>query len=382
MPQMTPSPKLRTRDFILAGVLAACGLLGVVSVSVPVWTIVAGVVWLIIAPFSRWRWPLATVLIAVALLAVRAMSPLLTVTDIVVATFVAYLIRRSLPPGLRDVATTVVIVGDVLAISLVSPVLRSMPLGERLPYLAWSVTLLIAAGLFGELRRRTEEAAARELEQALKRQRVELEHAMSEQRAFLAREIHDVVTHSLTVMVAQADGGRYGGPEEKDEALRTVGEVGRKSLSQMREVVALLRTPESRPVEPSPALLDLDELVRTSQLGGLDVEYTVTGTAPAKLPLATSLAVSRVVQEALTNALKHGDGTATLDVAWHSDALVITVANPFTGAPVEHAGQGLRGMRERASLIGGSVQAGPSDPQRWTATLQVPYPAPDMRRHT
>ena len=87
------------------------------------------------------------------------------------------------------------------------------------------------------------------------------------------------------------------------------------------------------------------------------------------------------MQEALTNALKHGDGTATLDVAWHSDALVITVANPFTGAPVEQAGQGLRGMRERASLIGGSVQAGPSDPQRWTATLEVPYPAPDMRRH-
>ncbi|MDK8306008.1 histidine kinase [Corynebacterium imitans] len=380
MPQMTPSPKLRTRDFILAGVLAACGLLGVVSVSVPVWTIVAGVVWLIIAPFSRWRWPLATVLIAVALLAARAMSPLLTVTDIVMATFAAYLIRRNLPPGLRDVAATVVIVGDILAISLVSPVLRSMPLDERLPYLAWSVTLLIAAGLFGELRRRTQEAAARELEQALKRQRIELEHAMSEQRAFLAREIHDVVTHSLTVMVAQADGGRYGGPEEKDEALRTVGEVGRKSLSQMREVVALLRTPESRPVEPSPSSLDLDELVRTSQLGGLDVEYTVTGTPPAQLPLATSLAVQRVVQEALTNALKHGDGTATLDVAWHSDALVITVANPFTGAPMEHAGQGLRGMRERASLIGGSVQAGPSAPQRWTATLQVPYPAPE-RRH-
>lgn len=377
---MTPSPKLRTRDFILAGVLAACALLGVVSVSGPVWTIVAGVVWLIIAPFSRWRWPLATVLIAVALLAVRAMSPLLTVTDIVVATFAAYLIRRNLPPVLRDVAATVVIVGDVLALSLVSPALRSMPLDERLPYLAWSVTLLVAAGLFGELRRRTEEAATRELEQALKRQRVELEHAMSEQRAFLAREIHDVVTHSLTVMVAQADGGRYSGPDEKDEALRTVGEVGRKSLSQMREVVALLRAPESRPVAPSPASLDIDELVRTSQLGGLDLEYTATGTAPAKLPLATSLAVQRVVQEALTNALKHGDGSAALDVAWHSDALVITVANPFTGAPVEHAGQGLRGMRERASLIGGSVQAGPSAPQRWTATLQVPYPAPE-RRH-
>lgn len=377
----SPPPSLRARDVVLAGVLAACALLGVVSASGPVWTIAAGVAWLIFAPFSRWRWPLVTVLVAVALLAVRAMSPLLTVTDIVVATFAAYLVRRNLRPVFRDVMAAVLVLGDIAAISVVSPVLRSMPLDERLPYLAWSVTLLVAAGLFGELRRRTEEAAARELEQALQQQRVELEHAMSEQRAFLAREIHDVVTHSLTVMVAQADGGRYGGPDDKDAALRTIGEVGRESLTQMREVVALLRAPESRPVAPSPASLDFDELVHSSRLGGLDVEYTVTGTAPAQLPLATSLAARRVVQEALTNALKHGNGTATLDVAWHSDALVITVTNPFTSTPTHEQGHGLQGMRERATLIGGSVDVGPSDPQRWTATLRVPYPAHDTREH-
>lgn len=377
----SPPPSLRARDVVLAGVLAACALLGVVSASGPVWTIAAGVAWLIFAPFTRWRWPLVTVLVAVALLAVRAMSPLLTVTDIVVATFAAYLVRRNLRTVLRDVMAAVLVLGDIAAISLVSPVLRSMPLDERLPYLAWSVTLLVAAGLFGELRRRTEEAAARELEQALQQQRFELEHAMSEQRAFLAREIHDVVTHSLTVMVAQADGGRYGGPDDKDAALRTIGEVGRESLTQMREVVALLRAPESRPVAPSPASLDFDELVRSSRLGGLDVDYTVIGTAPAQLPLATSLAARRVVQEALTNALKHGNGTATLDVAWHSDALVITVTNPFTSTPTHEQGHGLQGMRERATLIGGSVDVGPSDPQRWTATLRVPYPAHDTREH-
>lgn len=375
----SPPPSLRARDVFLAGVLAACALLGVVSASGPVWTIAAGVAWLIIAPFTRWRWPLATVVVAVALLAVRAMSPLLTVTDIVVATFAAYLVRRNLQPVLRDVVAAVLVLGDIAAISVVSPVLRSMPYDERLPYLAWSVTLLVAAGLFGELRRRTEEAAARELEQALQQQRVELEHAMSEQRTFLAREIHDVVTHSLTVMVAQADGGRYGAPDDKDAALRTIGEVGRESLTQMREVVALLRAPESRPVAPSPASLDVDELVRSSRLGGLDVEYTVTGTAPTQLPLATSLAARRVVQEALTNALRHGDGTATLEVAWRSDALVITVTNPFTSTPTHQHGHGLQGMRERATLIGGSVDTGPSAPQRWTTTLRVPYPAHDTR---
>lgn len=371
-----PSP-LRARDVGVAVILVACALIGVISAAGHVWPLLLCVAWVAIAPFARWRWPLSTVLVAVALLAVRAFSPMLSVAEIVVATFAAYITRRNLRPGVRDAMAAALVVGDILALSLVSPALRSLPLDERLPYLAWSATLLVSAGLLGELRRRAEEAATREIEHALQQQQAEFERTMAEQRAFLAREIHDVVTHSLAVIVAQADGGRYGEPAAKDEALRTIGEVGRESLTQMREVVALLRAPESRPVEPSPSSLDLDELVRTSQLGGLDVEYTVTGTAPAQLPLATSLAVSRVVQEALTNALKHGDGTATLDVAWHSDALVVTVDNPVSGRPATHAGHGLRGMRERASLIGGSVQAGPSGPQRWTTALRVPYPAPD-----
>ncbi|MBL7285740.1 hypothetical protein FPH17_03160 [Corynebacterium godavarianum] len=386
MPRTTPPPPIRVRDVVIAIVLAACAELGAVSASQPVWATAMLVVWTVAAPFTRWRWPITTALSACALLGIRACGTELTIAEIVVAVFTAYIARRNLRPVLRDVAAAALVVGDLLALSLVSPVLRGMPLDELLPYLAWSATLLVAAGLFGELRRRAEETAARELEQALQQQRIELEHAMSEQRAFLAREIHDVVTHSLAVMVAQADGGRYCGDGDsalaaKDEALRTIGEVGRESLTQMREVVTLLRAPETRPVAPSPHSLNLDELVRTSRLGGLDVDYAEAGTPPEQLPLATAIATRRMVQEALTNALKHGDSRASLDVTWQDELVVIEVVNTIAAPPSGPSdGHGLRGMRERASLIDATVYTGPAHSntgaQQWVTELRVPYTAP------
>lgn len=376
MPPMTSQAPLRMRDAGIALVLGVGALPGVLNATGSLWGVVPLLVWALIAPFARWQWPTMTVLTAFALLGMHAFSTELTVAVIVVGVFTAYIIRRNVRPFLRDLAAASLVVGDLVALSFVSPVLRSMPFAQQLPYLAWSATLLVAAGLFGELRRRTEEAAARELEQALQQQRIELEHAMSAQRAFLAREIHDVVTHSLTVIVAQADGGRYGGDSE--EALRVIGEVGRKSLGQMREVVALLRAPESRPVEPSPVSLDFDELVHTSQLGGLDIKYTVRGTPPEQLPLATSLAARRVVQEALTNALKHGDGSASLDVAWDDNHVAIRVTNSFDDtATVPVHGHGLRGMRERAALIGATLQAEPVPSSdggaQWVTQVEIPY---------
>ena len=376
MPPFTARLPIRMRDASIAFVLGVCASLGVLSATRSAWAVVPLLLWAIVAPFSRWRWPTAAVLTAFVLLGMRAFSTNLTVAVIVVGVFTAYIIRRNVRPVLRDFAAIALVTGDLVALSLVSPVPRSMPFEQQLPYLAWSATLLVAAGLFGELRRRTEEAATRELEQALRQQRIELQQAMSEQRAFLAREIHDVVTHSLTVIVAQADGGRYGG--DCDKALRVIGEVGRESLAQMREVVALLRAPESRSVEPSPVSLDFEELVRTSRLGGLDITYSQTGSAPEQLPLATSLAARRVVQEALTNALKHGDGAALLDVTWEEKQVVIRVNNGFDGTAASLVnGHGLRGMRERAALIGATLQAGPtptnSGRAEWVTQVRIPY---------
>lgn len=376
MPPKTSQSPFRMRDAGIALVLGVGALPGVLNATGSLWGVVPLLVWVLIAPFARWQWPTMTVLTAFVLLGMHAFSTELTVAVIVVGVFTAYIIRRNVRPFLRDLAAASLVVGDLVALSFVSPALRSMPFAQQLPYLAWSATLLVAAGLFGELRRRTEEAATRELEQALQQQRIELEHAMSAQRAFLAREIHDVVTHSLTVIVAQADGGRYGGDSE--EALRVIGEVGRKSLGQMREVVTLLRAPESRPVEPLAVSLDFDELVHTSQLGGLNINYSVRGTPPLQLPLATSLTARRVVQEALTNALKHGDGTALLDVEWAERHVVIRVTNSFADTATNRRhGHGLRGMRERAALIGATVQAGPAPNSNghieWVTQVEIPY---------
>lgn len=166
------------------------------------------------------------------------------------------------------------------------------------------VGAIAVALLFGELRRRAKETA----EKDLARQREHFERDAQEQRAHLVREIHDIVTHSLTVIVAQADDARFAAtPEAKDEALRTIGNVGRDSLRQMRGVVELLRDAEQRPLEPT-TQLDIDGLIATSRAGGLNVAYTAEGTPPEHLAPTTALTAQRIVQESLTNAMKHGTG--------------------------------------------------------------------------
>ena len=228
----TPLTTIRNASFA-ASLVMMCAL-GVVSS--PQALSYALLVGALVVPFTRWRWPLATVVGIAAALVVASFSEVLPIGVIALGPFAAYVTRRHLPVPLRDVATAGLLVGDIVAIGFVVPALRELETTDRFPYVVWSVTLLTGALLFGELRRRADESA----EQELARQRAEFERAAQEQRAHLAREIHDIVTHSLTVIVAQADGARFAAtPESKDEALRTIGNVGRDSLRQMRGVVEL-----------------------------------------------------------------------------------------------------------------------------------------------
>ena len=328
------------------------------------------------APFTRRRWPLLTVAVSTAILAVCAFAPDVRIGVISVCVFTAYVTARHLTAPQRHIAVAALLVGDIAATNFVIPVLTDMPFGQRFPYVAWSVTLLIMGVLLGELRRRSEETAERELQLQLERQREEFERASAEQRAHFAREIHDIVTHSLTVIVAQADGARYG--SSPDEALATISSVGRESLRQMRGVVRLLRGTEPRTVEPLIEDLDIEELVRTIRTGGLNVDYMVTGEQPADLAPGTVLTIHRVVQEALTNALKHGNGHADLTVDWHPTSVAIRVVNGIAPATADSAqrgigsGHGLHGIRERAALIDGSVTASLTDEHRWVTEAQLP----------
>ena len=361
----TPLTTIRNASFA-ASLVMMCAL-GVVSS--PQALSFALLVGALVVPFTRWRWPLATVVGIAAALVVASFSEVLPIGVIALGPFAAYVTRRHLPVPLRDVATAGLLVGDIVAIGFVVPALRELEPTDRIPYVVWSVTLLTVALLFGELRRRADESA----EQELARQRAEFERAAQEQRAHLAREIHDIVTHSLTVIVAQADGARFGENtlEAKDEALRTIGSVGRDSLRQMRGVVELLRNAGPRPVEPL-AELDIDGLIATSRAGGLQVDETVKGTPPDDLAPAVALTVQRIIQESLTNAMKHGTGSATLSVVWGDDEVEIIVRNPVSPGAVSQPGHGIEGMNQRALLVGGTVTTSRTPTENWTTEARIP----------
>lgn len=355
-------------DAGLAFVLVGFGLLGPLSSGLRA-ADAAVVACVAAAPFTRWRWPAVTIGVCAAALATSAFAEMLPTGTLTLAVFTGYMAIRHLPASHRLIVAAALLGGDIVATMFIVPGLVALPLNQRVTYIAWSVTLLTVGFLIGELRRRAEEAAAKEVQIQLERQREEFERQAAEQRAHLAREIHDVVTHSLTVIVAQADGARYGA--SPDDALRTIGSVGRESLRQMRGVVGLLRGGEQRPVAPLVESLDIDGLVATSRAGGLDIDYSVDGTPPALDP-GTTLTIHRIVQEALANAMKHGNGTARLAVSWRPDEVALRLENDFTPGTAHKLGHGLRGMRERASLIDGSLTSSPSDHSTWVTEAHLP----------
>lgn len=367
----------RHRDLGFAIVLLVACLIGSTQPQRPIIVDVVLAVCAVVAPFTRWRWPLPTVAVVAAVLVVCAFVEEMPTGVIALAPFAAYIVRRHISAPQRDYITAALLFGDMVALTFIAPPLAVLESAEKAPYVAWSVTLIITAILFGELRRRAEETAARELQTEMARQRDEFERAAEEERAHLAREIHDIVTHSLTVIVAQADGALYaaasGNPSTNDDALRTIGRVGRESLRQMRGVVGLLRGSEQRPVAPLVAELDIEKLVSTSRAGGLEVDYAAHGEPPGDLAPATTLAVQRVIQESLTNALKHGTGSARLTVDWTEDNVAIRTTNPIRGGATRSPqGNGLRGMQERVSLIDGSVRAATTDHHTWITEATIP----------
>jgi signal transduction histidine kinase len=216
------------------------------------------------------------------------------------------------------------------------------------------------------LRRRTEHAAALEERAALleKRREEEARLAVAEERARIARELHDVVAHSVSVMTVQASGvRRLLQPEQEREraALETVERTGREALAEMRRLLGVLRESDgAAELAPQPGLAHLDRLLDEVRASGLPVELSVEGD---RRPLAAGVDLSayRIVQEALTNTRKHaGEATAFVRLRYAADRLELEIAND--GSPTTTAdgrGHGLHGMRERAQVCGGTLEAGP-----------------------
>lgn len=195
-------------------------------------------------------------------------------------------------------------------------------------------------------------------ESRLKQRAAESEVAVEQERNRIARDMHDVVAHSLAVVIAQADGARYAHESEsKDDALSTIASTAREALADVRVLLGQLR--HSQDAGPQPALADLGRLVEQLRASGLLVSLTENGD-PLALPTGQQLALYRIVQEALTNALRHGDAgrQVAVTIDWLPDGANLTVANAVASPPKpQHAGHGLVGMRERALLVGGTFEA-------------------------
>jgi signal transduction histidine kinase len=206
---------------------------------------------------------------------------------------------------------------------------------------------------------------ARIAEERARRTQEEAERAIEEERRRITRELHDVLAHSVSVMTVQASAVRRllkPEQEREREALMTVEETGRQALSEMRRLLGIMRTEnEIAALAPQPGIATLPELLDQVRQSGLPVELKVEGT-PVKLPAGVDLSAYRIVQEALTNTLKHaGPAHAWVAVRWAGEDVEIEVANDGTNQSDGDGGggHGLVGMRERVALCGGELRCGP-----------------------
>jgi signal transduction histidine kinase len=213
------------------------------------------------------------------------------------------------------------------------------------------------------------------------------ERALLEERQRIARELHDVVAHHMSVIAIQAEAAPYKAADPPPELVESFGEIRASALAglaELRRVLGVLRT-DGRDTAPQPGLADLDALLDSARGGGVSVTVTRSGN-PVTLPEGVDLSAYRIVQEALSNAMRHAPGSHVwLRLAYCPDSLVLEIRNDAratagstgpvlvaSGARAVGGGHGLVGMRERATMLGGSLEAGPREDGGFQVTATLP----------
>jgi len=264
------------------------------------------------------------------------------------------------PPRRFALGMTAILVADLVP----GPVYGQRPL--------WALgTLVVMLIVRRVVRDRDARAALAERERDLA-----AHEAVLNERARLARELHDVIAHTVTVMVVQAQAGPDlgGDPADTRRAFGAIEASGREALAELRRLLGVLRTGDQNvAVTPQPGLGSLDALVRELRATGRNVELHVEGT-PVELPAGVDLSAFRIVQEALTNTLKHaGEARAEVTVRYRPGCVELEVADDGPGANgVGRAGHGLIGMRERAALYGGVLEVGNRDERGYAVRAKLP----------
>ncbi|MFB9718748.1 sensor histidine kinase [Planobispora longispora] len=297
--------------------------------------------------------------------------------------------RSSLGRGIA--ATAIVTVGSLFVVGSVPTFVRGM--------VTWIAAYAIGRAV---AMHRAYAAALEERAVQLEREReIETERAAERERARIARDMHDILAHAVSIMVVQAEAGPLAvrtNPERAEAAFDAIGSAGREAMAQLRRMLGLLKETEG-PRDPQPTLDRIPDLVGRVGRSGPRVALTVTG-VPADLPADAGVAAYRIVQESLTNIVKHADATAAeVRLDWKDDALVITVTDDGSGPaptdrlrdpaspgrafadrsrdPVFSGGHGLIGIRERAAACGGTASFGPAPGARgFQVSVRLPLPTP------
>ena len=241
------------------------------------------------------------------------------------------------------------------------------------------VVLFWAIGNIQRTRRVRMETLQTRTEQLRIEAQQERELAAADERNRIARELHDIVAHSLQVMISQADGGRYAAKADPDVAprtLETISDTGRQALGQMRRLLGVLRDTDGADTTPQPGLGNIEELIATVRLSGLEVVFHQTGEPARAIADGAELVLYRIVQEALTNVARHAgeQASATVTLHWRNTGVSVTIEDDGVGSTEDdNAGQGLVGMRERTALYDGTFSAGPKAGGGFRVHAHLPY---------
>ncbi|GAA3576654.1 sensor histidine kinase [Amycolatopsis ultiminotia] len=360
--------------FLLAGAAVHRGQLGELPGPFGLALAAAGALPLLV----RRRYPISALLTATVLIGAFSLCGFratLGRPDLLIAAYTVwarYPVRTAWPPSLFAAAgyEVTMLLGD-----------GTNPLTDTvIAALQSSATVLIGHSVYVRANRLRE--TAERAERAEREVELEAQQAVAEERLRIARELHDVVSHHLSVISVQANLAQYvfgSAPNTARDALDTITGTTTEALDELRRLLSVLRPPhqEASEYRPQPGLKDLPALVDRLSDAGLTVQLCITGT-PRSLPSGQQLCAYRVAQEALTNVLKHAPGAAAeLGVDYLGDALRLRVTDTGgTSAPVGNpAGHGLVGMRERARMYGGEIEIGPREPAGFAIELTLPYPA-------
>lgn len=307
-----------------------------------------------------------------------------SLTSIVATLGAAFTVQSELRAPLRRFFVIPLALGPVAAAMMSSSGTPADLVGRAIGVvMAWSMIALFSVlGILARVRRQELDRAVAHATLLQAQQDQEIELATLDERTRLAREMHDTVAHSLGVVIAQADGGRYAvlaDPRAGKESLDAIAKVARESLAEMRRLVGTLRN-EDRDLAAAPKASDIPSLVEDFRGAGLWIRYQASGSGPAELAPTLSLTIYRLVQQSLSNALKHGTTrpSAHLVIDWTDELFVLDVTNPLPPArqaPDEAPGHGLIGMLERARMLGGTLTAGPvggDGPPQWRVRAALP----------